>query len=37
MNQDEKDLIEQLAEEYGFTPESIQSNLDCRGEEERNE
>lgn len=37
MSQDEKDLIEQLAEEYGFTPESIMSNFDCKGDEKKNE
>lgn len=31
MNNDEKDLIERLAEEYGFTPESIEETAFAKG------
>lgn len=31
MSNEEKDLIEKLAEEYGFTPESIEATAFAKG------
>lgn len=34
MSNEEKDLIEQLAEEYGFQPEAVQELFLGRGDDE---
>ena len=34
MNNEEKDLIEELAEKYGFTPEAIKEMANGKGDED---